>query len=110
MTNYKLHEDCKILSKRVYPENREQGSNGWTYRETYSNQKSGFYSEIYTKGNKAILVIRGTERHSGVKEVLKDSGNDIQMGLEYLPFQMKDAEEAYLNAVRIYGKENVILT
>lgn len=31
--------------------------------------------------------------NSGVKEVLKDGGNDIQMGLEYLPFQMKDAEK-----------------
>ena len=110
MTNYKLHEDCKILSKRVYPENREQGSNGWTYKETYSNHRNGFYSEIYTKGDKAILVIRGTERNSGVKEGLKDGGNDIQMGLDYLPFQMKDAEEAYLNAVRKYGKENLVLT
>ena len=110
MTNYKLHEDCKILSKRVYPENRKQSSNGWTYRNTYSNHRNGFYSEVYTKGDKAILVMRGTERQSGKKELLKDAGNDIQMGLEYLPFQMKDAEEAYLSAVRKYGKENVILT
>lgn len=110
MTNYKLHEDCKILSKRVYPENRKQSSNGWTYKETYSNPKSGFYSEVYTKGDKAILVMRGTERQSGKKELLKDAGNDIQMGLEYLPFQMKDAEEAYLSTVNKYGKENVILT
>ena len=108
MTNYKLHEDCKILSKRVYPENRKQSSNGWTYKETYSNQKSGFYSEVYTKGDKAILVMRGTERQSGKKELLKDGGNDIQMGLEYLPFQMKDAEEAYKDTVNKYGKENVI--
>ena len=75
MTNYKLHEDCKILSKRVYPENWEQGSNGWTYKETYSNHRNGFYSEIYTKGDNAILVIRGTERNSGVKEGLKDGGS-----------------------------------
>ena len=56
MTNYKLHEDCKILSKRVYPENRKQSSNGWTYKETYSNQKSGFYSEIYSKDNKNMRI------------------------------------------------------
>lgn len=110
MTNYKLHEDCKILSKKIYPDNRQQDSNGWTYRETYSNHRNGFYSEIYTKGDKAILVMRGTETHSGKKEAIKDGGSDIQMGLECLPFQMKDAEKAYLSAVRKYGKENVILT
>ena len=70
MTNYKLHEDCKILSKRVYSENQEQDSKGWTYKETYSNYRDGFYSEIYTKGNKVILVIRGTELHSGRKNLV----------------------------------------
>ena len=110
MTNYKLHNDCKILSKRVYPENRNQDSNGWTYRETYSNHRDGFYSEIYTKDSKAILVIRGTEIHSGGKETTKDVMSDFQMGLGYLPYQMKDAENAYLKTINKYGKENVILT
>ena len=110
MTNYKLHEDCKILSKRVYPENRNQDSNGWTYRETYSNQKSGFYSEIYSKGNKYTMVIRGTELKSGFNQGKKDVISDAEMSLQLLPRQMKDAEEAYLSAVRKYGKENVILT
>ena len=110
MTNYKLHEDCKILSKRIYPDNRQQDSKGWTYKETHSNHRNGFYSEIYTKGDKAILVMRGTEAHSGKKEAIKDGYSDLQMGLQLLPRQMKDAEEAYLNAIRKYGKENVILT
>lgn len=85
MTNYKLHNDCKILSKRVYPENRNQDSNGWTYKETYSNHRDGFYSEVYKKDNKVILVIRGTEIHSGGKEGTKDALSDFQMGLCYLP-------------------------
>lgn len=36
MVNYNIHEDCKILSRRIYPENRQQNSQGWKYRETYS--------------------------------------------------------------------------
>lgn len=32
------------------------------------------------------------------------------MGLGYLPYQMKDAENAYLKTINKYGKENVILT
>ena len=110
MTNYKLHNDCKILSERVYPENRNQDSNGWTYKETYSNHRDGFYSEVYKKDNKVILVIRGTEIHSGGKEGTKDALSDFQMGLGYLPYQMNDAEKAYNQTVRKYGKENVILT
>ena len=110
MTNYKLHEDCKILSKRVYPENREQGSNGWSYKETFHNQKSGFYSEIYSKDHKYIMVIRGTEIKSGLNQSKKDVISDTEMGLQFLPDQMKDAEKAYNQTVRKYGKENVILT
>jgi len=110
MTNYKLHEDCKILSKRVYPENRKQSSNGWTYKETYSNPKSGFYSEIYSKDNKNIMVIRGTELKSGFNQGKKDVISDTEMGLQFLPSQMKDAEKAYTQIIRKYGKDNVILT
>ena len=104
MTNFKLHNDCKILSKKVYPKNRQQDSNGWIYRETYSNQNSGFYSEVYTKDDKAIFVIRGTEFTT------IDNYSDIQMGLGFLPRQMKDAEDAYIKTIRKYGKDNVILT
>ena len=54
MVNYNIHEDCKILSRRIYPENRQQNSQGWKYMETYSNYRNGFYSEVYTNGEKAI--------------------------------------------------------
>ena len=102
MTNYKLHEDCKILSKRVYPENRKQSSNGWTYKETYRNSKSGFYSEIYSKDDKNIMVIRGTELKSGFNQGKKDVISDTEMGLQFLPSQMKDAEKAYTQTIRKY--------
>ena len=39
MTNYKLYNDCKILSQRVYPENRHVGTNGWAHKGTYSNNR-----------------------------------------------------------------------
>ena len=110
MTNYKLHNDCKILSQRVYPENRLEATNGWSHKGTYSNNRTGFYSEIYTKDNKAILVIRGTELHSGINETSKDVLSDLRMGLGYLPHQMQDAEKAYIETIREYGKDNVILT
>ena len=99
MTNYKLHNDCKILSQRVYPENRHEATNGWSHKGTYSNNRTGFYSEIYTKDNKAILVIRGTELHSGINETSKDVLSDLRMGLGYLPHQMQDAEKAYIETI-----------
>ena len=109
MTNYNLHNDCKKLSQRVYPENRHIDTNGWSYKGTYSNHKNGFYAEVYTKGDKAILTFRGTEK-IWKKEGIKDLKSDGLMGLETLPLQMKDAETAYLETIKKYGKDNVILT
>ena len=110
MTNYNLHNDCKKLSQRVYPENRQIDTNGWSYKGVFSNHRNGFYAEVYTKGDKAILTFRETELKSGKKEGSKDVFSDGLIGLEYLPYQMKDAESAYLKTVSKYGKDNVILT
>ena len=80
MKKLELHNDCKVLSQIVYPQNRQFDLNGWRYRKTISNHKNGFYSEVYTKDNKAILAIRGTEIESGRKEMIKDGRSDIQIG------------------------------
>jgi len=109
MTNYNLHNDCKKLSQRIYPNNKHIDTNGWSYKGAFSNHRSGFYSEIYTKGDKAILVFRGTEK-IWTKEGIKDGLSDINMGLEKLPHQMQDAERAYSETIKKYGKDNVILT
>lgn len=110
MTNYKLHNDCKILAQRAYPENRHIGTNGWNYKGAYSNSKSGYYSEIYEKNGKIIIVFRGTEPNMLSKEFAKDSNDDVQMIVRKIPEQMKDAEKVYLETIKKYGKENVILT
>ena len=104
MTDYKIHNDCKNLSKRVYANNKHLDTNGWELKKTIVNKNNGFYSEVYTKNDKAILVIRGTEITT------RDDFSAINMGLGYLPWQMKDAEKAYIQTVQKYGKENVILT
>lgn len=109
MTNYNLHNDCKKLSQRVYPENRHIDTNGWSYKGTFSNHRNGFYAEVYTKGDKVILTFRGTEK-IWKKEGIKDGFSDGLMGLETLPLQMKDAERAYFEIIKKYGKDNVILT
>jgi hypothetical protein len=110
MTNYNLHNDCKKLSQRIYPKNRHIDTNGWSYKGAFSNHRSGFYSEIYTKGDKAILVFRGTQLTIKEKEEIKDGRSDINIGLGKLPHQMQDAERAYSETIKKYGKDNVILT
>ena len=104
MTDYQIHNDCKNLSKRVYANNKHLDTNGWELKKTIVNKNNGFYSEVYTKNDKAILVIRGTEITT------RDDFSAINMGLGYLPWQMKDADKAYIQTVQKYGKENVILT
>lgn len=110
MIDYKLHNDCKFLSQRVYSENKSLGTNGWIHKGTFINPKSGYYTEIYEKDGKVIFAVRGTEGKWTEKEFSKDFMNDTSMLLSFLPKQMKDAEEAYLAMVKKYGKENVILT
>ena len=110
MTNYQLHNDCKNLAQRAYPENRHLDTNGWKEKGAFINDKSGFYADVYEKGVKAMFVIRGTDLKSGVKEFSKDAFSDVEMAYVYLPEQMKDAGRAYLEVVKKYGKENVVLT
>lgn len=45
-----------------------------------------------------------------MNEGLKDVYNDTKMGLLYLPTQMKSAENAYIDLIQKYGKENIITT
>ena len=103
MTNYNFHNDCKKLSQRIYPENRHIDTNGWSYEGAFSNHRSGFYSEVYTKKDKVILVFRGTQLTVKEKEWIKDGRSDLNMGLEKLPRQMKDAERAYLETINCYN-------
>lgn len=110
MTKLTLHEDCKILSQVVYKKDKQTNINGWEYVDKYFNQFSGYYSEIYKKNDKIILVIRGTELESGIKEAKKDLRNDLNMGLKKLPYQVTNAKEVYSKLVKKYGKENIIIT
>ena len=83
MTNYNLHNDCKKLAQRVYPENRHIDTNGWSYKGTFSNHRNGFYAEVYTKGDKVILTFRGTEVKSGKKEGAKDG---FRVSISIIPY------------------------
>ncbi|MCM1265650.1 MAG: hypothetical protein NC200_05565 [Candidatus Gastranaerophilales bacterium] len=105
-----LHEDCKILSQAVYQKDKPKNINGWEYVDKYYNNQTGFYSELYKKGDKVILVIRGTELDAGKTEATKDLWNDMEMGLAFLPNQIKDAKSVYFDLVKQYGKENITVT
>ena len=92
MANYKLHNDCKVLSKYVYKDNKPETINDWKYSKTWYDS-NGFNSEVYKKGNDIIIVFRGTDIEKGVKEGAKDMLSNAQMGARYLPNQMKNASQ-----------------
>ena len=64
MANYKLHNDCKVLSKYVYKDNKPETINDWKYSKTWYDS-NGFNSEVYKKGNDIIIVFRGTAGRVG---------------------------------------------
>ena len=72
MTNYKLHNDCKVLSGYVYKDNKPKVMNGWEYHQS-SQGTNGFYSEIYKKDNDIMIVFKGTDTERGKKELAKES-------------------------------------
>ena len=77
MTNYKLHNDCKVLSEYVYKDNKFKTINGWEYHRS-SQGTNGFYSEIYKKENDIMIVFKGTDFN---KHLIKDLDDDICMNL-----------------------------
>ena len=107
MTNYKLHNDCKVLSEYVYKDNKSKTINGWEYRRS-SQGTNGFYSEIYKKENDIMIVFKGTDFN---KHLIKDLDDDICMSLLHrLPGQLKNARSVYYDYRRMYPETNIILT
>lgn len=109
MTNYKLHNDCKILSEYVYKDNKSNIINDWKYQSS-AQSTNGFYSEIYKKENNIMIVFRGTDFNKSKAELLKDA-DDIKMSiLKLLPGQLKNARNVYNDYQRMYPNANIILT
>ena len=109
MTNYKLHNDCKVLSGYVYKDNKPEKMNDWKYSKTWYDS-NGFHSEVYKKENNIMIVFRGTDIERGVKEGAKDMFSNAQMGARYLPNQMKNARKIYNIYKKDYPDANIILT
>ena len=109
MNKLNLHNTCKKLCWQTYQERNNKNADGQQYVNSYSHQRSGYYSEVYRKGEDVILVIKGTDLNS-INEFCKDGYSDIQMGLRMLPDQMPDAEKSYIRLVQAYGKDHVIVS
>lgn len=110
MTNYKLHEDCKILSGYVYKEEKPKNINGWHYLEAL-HARNGFYTEIYQKDNDIMIVFRGTDTERGVKELAIDADDDLKMSTMYIsPGQLKNARSVYKKYRTMYPEAKIILT
>ena len=110
MTDFKLHNDCKILSEYVYKDSKPKVMNGWEYNRSLQGT-NGFYSEIYKKNDDIIIVFRGTDLAKGKRELSKDANNDIKMStLRLLPEQLKNARSVYYDYYKKYKGANIILT
>jgi len=109
MNKLNLHNACKKLCWQTYQEGKNKNADGWQYVNSYSHRRSGYYSEVYRKGEDVILVIKGTDLNS-INEFRKDGYSDIQMGLRMLPDQMPEAEKSYIRLVQAYGKDHVIVS
>lgn len=97
MSNIGFHNECKELSKAVYGRNYGKTIHGWKCID-YKEAKNGLYAETYKKGNKVVVVVRGTEFDSS-----SDIRNDLEMAGYIVPEQLKTAKEYVCNVVKRYG-------
>ena len=105
MTNFKLHDDYKILSKAAYVANTGKTINGWKRIKTKS-YSDGYYAEAYQKGNQIVIVSRGTNFNS-----IYDLKNDLVMASGSLPSQFYSAEKFFNELRDTYGdKYKFVLT
>lgn len=110
MTNYKLHEDCKKLSWAVYQDEKPKNINVWQYKKSIQDS-NGFYAEVYERDNNIILALRGTDFNYGVKELIRDVDDDLQIStMNLLPSQLKNARMLYNEYARLYPNAHIILT
>ncbi len=103
MEKYKLHEDIKMLSEKVYSLDKFELPDGWKLIKYVPNSKTGFQGAIYKNRNDVIVIYAGTNQP-------KDFfGADLQMGILSVPNQQQEAHNLFMEAKRMYPHANIIL-
>ena len=62
MEKYKLHEDIKMLSEKVYSLDKFELPDGWKLIKYVPNSKTGFQGAIYKNRNDVIVIYAGTNQ------------------------------------------------
>lgn len=103
MKNTKTHEDLKELSIYVYNEGQGTMPEGWDFVRVDSNDKTGYYTEVYKKGKEVAIIYRGTDIcWEKIYETSKDFiGSDLRLGGMLELKQLEDARNTY-NEVSMY--------
>lgn len=111
MQDTKLDEELKNLSINVYQGGQEKIPAGWKKIHVEENNKTGFYGEVYKRGNELAVVYRGTDFDDGRKEFVKDAiVGDLPMGYGISSGQYADAKKLYDKVQKSYGGKRIILT
>ncbi len=104
MVDYKLHNDCKLISGAECKNSTIKAPEDWTRTKTKSNILTGFRAGVYKKENDIIIVYRGTDTPIDV------INNDINMVQKCIPSQIKDARKFYKEIRRSYPDCKIIFT
>lgn len=88
--DYNLHEEYKTLCLYSYKENVPDKICGWAEIIVFGNKNTGYFSRVYYKTDKIVIVSRGTEI-ADCKDIL----NDLELVKNKIPTQVNDAMRLY---------------
>lgn len=100
MENHDYNEDLKTMSIYSYKNNKTIPS-GWKFIKNYSDNNSGFYADVYKKGNDISIIYRGTDDK-------QDLINDIEMYTISTPKQINYAKKIFNEIKTNYPEAKII--
>jgi len=103
--NMTTASDLALLAKLVYERDKTSMS-GWDMKKNWGKFSGyGFYAEAYvSKNDNWVLSIRGSQDK---RDYLVD---DLQIAINALPLQMKDALDAYYDFIKLPKKSPTFIT
>lgn len=111
MRDPKLDEDLKQMSIYVYQNGNGKIPDGWELIRADSNDKTGYYAEVYKNGGEIAVVYRGTDADKSLFEGAKDFFiGDLPLGAGFRSGQIQDARDTFDNIKNENPSSRIVVT
>lgn len=110
MRDPKLDEDLKQMSIYVYQNGNGKIPDGWELIRADSNDKTGYYAEVYKNGGEIAVVYRGTDQKQFLPDAKDFFIGDLPMGVGFPSGQIQDARDTFDNIKNGNPSSRIVVT